>query len=143
MDHDLMLVLLFMGSIWLTILLIMYYLYGPPSLRKRPAYTAPIALSVPRRPLAQKLSQALTISGYRVRTNEPFGPYVISLVIPQYKIAIDLMENPFSRSSWEMMKVKKKKHFFQCKGWTLLHVSEHQLNRELGKVIKKIQREIS
>ncbi|MEK5107235.1 DUF559 domain-containing protein [Cytobacillus sp. FSL K6-0129] len=85
-----------------------------------------------------RLFEALIDHGFIVNTQVKCGRYRIDLTLPNYKIAIECDGKAYHSSPAQKAHDRKKDKFLRNNGWVVLRFSGRQINRELSKVIKRI-----
>ncbi|MCM3538829.1 DUF559 domain-containing protein [Priestia endophytica] len=92
--------------------------------------------------LHEKLSKALDMCGYDLRLNEPYGRFMIDVMIPKYKVAIILHRHPQTLAKKSDKKEEKLSTLLRRRGWKVVEVKEREVMKHVHQAVLKVQREI-
>ncbi|MBD8138492.1 DUF559 domain-containing protein [Bacillus sp. CFBP 13597] len=90
-------------------------------------------------PIERRLYLALLQNGYQIETQTPCGPYRIDITIPGARIAIEADGKAYHSSPTQKAHDKRKNEYLKKNGWTVLRFSGRQINKEMPKVLRKIE----
>jgi very-short-patch-repair endonuclease len=94
-------------------------------------------------PIERRLYDALQLRGYYVKTQFPCGKYRIDLALPTYKIAIECDGRAYHSSPEQKAHDRRKNAYLRKHGWKVLRFSGRMINRNLAKVIARIEKEVN
>lgn len=89
-----------------------------------------------------RVFNALVARGYYVKTELPCGPYLIDVALPQYKLAIECDGKEYHSTPEQKAHDRRKDRYLRKRGWKVLRFSGSMINRNIGKVIARIESEI-
>ncbi|MGM7722823.1 endonuclease domain-containing protein [Metabacillus sp. Hm71] len=93
-------------------------------------------------PIERRLFNALTFRGYSVRTQVRCGLYWIDLTLPTYRIAIECDGKSYHSSPEQKKRDNKKNNYLRRNGWSVLRFSGSDINGDMTKVIRRVERKI-
>ncbi|MGD6879291.1 endonuclease domain-containing protein [Bacillus infantis] len=93
-------------------------------------------------PIERRLFDALTARGYDVNAQVKCGPYCIDLALIAYKIAIECDGREFHSSPEAKKRDRRKDAYLRKNGWIVLRFTGKQINKELPKVLGRIEKEL-
>ncbi|TYS57919.1 DUF559 domain-containing protein [Bacillus infantis] len=93
-------------------------------------------------PIERRLFDALTASGYDVNAQVRRGSYRIDLALISYNIAIECDGKEFHSSPEAKKRDRRKDAYLRKNGWVVLRFSGRQINKELPKVVERIEKEL-
>lgn len=93
-------------------------------------------------PIERRLYDALQLRGYYVQTQVPCGKYRIDLALPAYKIAIECDGRAYHSTPQQKAHDRRKNAYLRKHGWRVLRFSGRMINRDLAKVLARIEKEI-
>lgn len=94
-------------------------------------------------PIERRLYDALQMRGYYVKTQVPCGKYRIDLALPTYKIAIECDGKAYHSTPEQKAHDRRKDAYLRKNGWKVLRFTGRMINRNLAKVIARIEKEVS
>ncbi|WP_244913507.1 endonuclease domain-containing protein [Heyndrickxia sporothermodurans] len=90
-----------------------------------------------------RLYDALVYRGYNVHTQVNCGPYRIDLTVPSLRLAIECDGKDYHSSPEQKKHDRRKNAYLRKHGWKVMRFSGRQINRELPRVLAKIESAIS
>lgn len=90
-------------------------------------------------PIERRLYLALLQNGYQIETQTPCGRYRIDITIPSARIAIEADGKAYHSSKAQKAHDRRKNEYLKKNGWTVLRFSGRQINKEMPKVLRKIE----
>jgi very-short-patch-repair endonuclease len=89
--------------------------------------------------IERRLYDALTSRGYSVTTQVVCGKYRIDLVLMGPRIAIECDGKDYHSSPEQKAHDRRKNAYLRRKGWKVIRFSGRQINKDLRKVLQRIE----
>ena len=93
-------------------------------------------------PIERALCRSLWMRNYPVICQYPFSRYRLDMALPNLKIAIEADGKDFHSSPKQKAHDKKRDAFLRSHGWVTLRFSGSQINKNMSRVITRIEKEI-
>ncbi|MFE4428824.1 endonuclease domain-containing protein [Peribacillus butanolivorans] len=93
-------------------------------------------------PIEKRVLKALWMRDYKATAQYPMSPYRLDLALPEYRIAIECDGKAFHSSPKQKAHDRRRDKYLRSKGWVTLRFSGSTINRNMSKVINRIESEI-
>ncbi|MDW7618029.1 DUF559 domain-containing protein [Peribacillus simplex] len=93
-------------------------------------------------PIEKRVLKALWMRDYKATTQYPIRRYRIDVALPEYRLAIECDGKDFHSSKKAKAHDRKRDAYLRSIGWKTLRFSGSTINREMSKVITRIESEI-
>lgn len=93
-------------------------------------------------PIEKRVLKALWMRDYKATTQYPIRRYRIDVALPEYQLAIECDGKCFHSSKEAKAHDKKRDAYLRSIGWKTLRFSGSTINRDMSKVITRIESEI-
>jgi very-short-patch-repair endonuclease len=93
-------------------------------------------------PIEKRVLKALWMRDYKATTQYPIRRYRIDVALPEYRLAIECDGAAFHSSKKAKAHDRKRDAYLRSIGWKTLRFSGSTINRDMSKVITRIESEI-
>ncbi|MGJ3196924.1 endonuclease domain-containing protein [Peribacillus frigoritolerans] len=93
-------------------------------------------------PIEKRVLKALWMRDYKATAQYPMSPYRLDLALPEYRIAIECDGKAYHSSPKQKAHDRRRDKYLKSKGWVTLRFSGSTINRNMSKVITRIESEI-
>lgn len=93
-------------------------------------------------PIEKRVLKALWMRDYKATTQYPIRRYRIDVALPEYRLAIECDGKDFHSSKKAKAHDRKRDAYLRSIGWKTLRFSGSTINRDMSKVITRIESEI-
>lgn len=92
--------------------------------------------------IEQRMYNALTREGFKVRKQVRCGAYRIDLVLPQYRIAIECDGKQWHSSKKQKRHDRKKDAYLRRHGYSVMRFTGSDINSSVGKCVSRVTNKI-